>query len=163
MNRLAGLLIFMLTSVLAHAELPGILHWESGENLETVYQKVYKSLEKNRFYIVFEPDIGRNLAGFAERWGEDYNRSGLSGIRSMVFCNARYTNQISNLDPTLLALCPLHLTLYHQNETTHVIFLRPTYAGSGSQAAALLQELEAEVSAAVAQGLAADKAPGSPD
>ncbi len=40
-----------------------------------------------------------------------YNRSKLSAIRSMVFCNGWYANQVSNKDPHMLALCPLHMTL----------------------------------------------------
>ncbi len=63
-----------------------------------VYPAVYKSLEQARFFVVFEPDIGANLSGFAKRWGDDYNRNGLSAIRSMVFCNGWYTNQVSNKD-----------------------------------------------------------------
>ena len=146
----------MLVSVAsARAELSGVLHWETGADLETVYNSVYKSLEENRFFVVFEPDIGRNLAGFAERWGEDYNRNGLQGIRAMVFCNGWYANQVSNLEPRMLALCPLHLSVYRQGELTHVVFVRPAVVGKDSKAAALLQELESDVSKAIAQGVSA--------
>ena len=164
MNRLAWLVcILALACSTARAELASVMHWATGQNLEMTYNNVYKSLESNSFYVVFEPNIGNNLAGFAERWGEDYNRSQLGGIRAMVFCNAWYTNQISNLEPRLLATCPLHLTLYREGDETHVVFLRPTVAGAGSKAGALLQELETEVSTAVEQGLAAGRAPGSSD
>ncbi len=112
-------------------------------------------MEKNRFFVVFEPNIGRNLAGFAERWGEDYNRNGLQGIRAMVFCNGWYANQVSNLEPHLLALCPLHLSVYRQGDSTHVVFVRPGLVGKDSKAEALLQELEADVSKAIEQGLSA--------
>lgn len=154
MNRLAGLLLLLVTATV-QAGLDDVLHWRSELDLEDTYKSIYKSLEENRFYVVFEPDIGRNLAGYAKRWGEDYNRSGLDGIRSMVFCNAWYANQVSNLEPRLLALCPLHLTLYRQGDATHVVFLRPGRVGKGTGAAELLQELEADVSAAVEAGLAA--------
>ncbi|MFN2330189.1 MAG: hypothetical protein ABR612_14875 [Chromatocurvus sp.] len=33
-------------------------------------------LEEAKFFVVFEPDIGENLSRFAERWGEDHNRTG---------------------------------------------------------------------------------------
>ena len=126
-------------------------------------ENVYKSMENNRLYVVFEPDIGHNLAGLAERWGEDYNRNRLGGIRSMVFCSAGYSNRVSNLEPRLLALCLLHLTLYRQDNMTHLVFLRPTVAGAGSKAAALLQELESEVAAAVEQGLKPGEDQARPD
>jgi hypothetical protein len=138
---------------LALADLPGVLHWEVERDLETVYKEVYNSLEEDRFFVVFEPNIGKNLAGFSERWGEDYNRNQLQDIRSMVFCNAWYANQVSNLEPQLLALCPLHISLYQKDALTHIVFTRPTHAGAGSNALDLLQELEADVSAAIRQGI----------
>lgn len=154
MKRLLWLLLLLAASPALRAELPGVLHRESAADLETVYKSVYKTLEENRFYVVFEPDIGANLAAFAGRWGEDYNRNRLEGIRSMVFCNGWYANQVSNLEPRLLALCPLHLTVYRQGDRTHVVFVRPAHVGGGSRADALLQELEADVGKAIEQGLA---------
>jgi len=45
-----------------------------------------------------------------------------------------YANQVSNLDPTMLALCPLHLTIIEQAGTTTVLFNRPSVAATGSAA-----------------------------
>ena len=53
--------------------------------VSAVYDALYKSLEEARFYVVFEPNIGKNLAHFSEKWGDDYNQNKLSEIRSMVF------------------------------------------------------------------------------
>ena len=158
MNRLLMILLLTLMSTMARSdELPGVLHWSVDQELELVYDSVYAALEDNRFFVVFEPNIGENLKGFAERWGEDYNRNKLTGLRSMVFCSGWYANQVSNLDPRLLALCPLHLSVYGQGETTHVAFVRPSHVGAGSQAMDLLKELEADVAKAVEQGLAKSK------
>lgn len=153
------LLVVLAVSATAHADLPGVLRWDVDRGLETTYQSVYRSLEENRFFVVFEPNIGRNLAGFAARWGDNYNRNGLAGIRAMVFCNAWYANAISNVEPGLLSLCPLHVTLFHKAGTTSVVFARPTHTGVGSKAAALLQELEADVSKAIGAGIAAAAGP----
>ncbi|MEN8106507.1 MAG: DUF302 domain-containing protein [Pseudomonadota bacterium] len=153
MYRKICLLVVALLSNSAAAELPGVLSWEVGRNIEITYNELYKSLENNKFFVVFEPNIGRNLAGFAARWGEDYNRNGLRGIRSMVFCNAWYANQVSNREPDLLALCPLHVTLYQRGDTTHVVFIRPTHVGDNSDAMPLLQELEQAVSKAIQAGV----------
>ncbi len=150
------IIIFLLASMAvsaAPAEVAGVYEWRVVTDLETTYEKIYNSLEENRFFVVFEPDIGRNLAGFAERWGEDYNRNALTGIRSMVFCNAWYANQVSNLEPRLLALCPLHLTLYRMADTTHIVFARPTVLANDTAAAALVTELEADVVKVVQQGI----------
>jgi uncharacterized protein (DUF302 family) len=133
---------------------PGVLVWQRQAPLEPTYQAIYQALESHRLFVVFEPDIGKNLGRFAERWGEDYNRNGLEGIRAMVFCNAWYANQVSNQDPEMLALCPLHLTLTHKAGLTRVLFLRPSHAAQGSRAEAIAADLEAAVIEAVEAGLA---------
>jgi len=118
-----------------------------------VYDKVYKSLEDTRFYVVFEPDIGNNLSMFAERWGDQYNMSKLSAIRSMVFCNGWYANQVSNKDPSMLALCPLHVTLIEKDGYTTALFARPTVIAADSPARGILSELESEVISAIKKGM----------
>ena len=151
----------LLVSTTAHSGLPGVLRWDIKQELETTYKSVYKSLEENRYFVVFEPNIGRNLEGFAGRWGDNYNRSGLSGIRSMVFCNAWYANAVSNIEPALLSICPLHITLFHKAGTTSIVFTRPTHTGAGSKAKDLLEELEADVRTAIETGIKAAESPGN--
>jgi len=126
-----------------------VLVWNIDKDLEASYTSVYKALEKNRFFVVFEPNIQRNLSGFAERWGDNYNRSKLEGIRAMVFCNVWYTNEISNADPDMLAMCPLHLTLIQQQGSTRVLFVRPSVVAADSDALAIAKELEQDVSKAM--------------
>ena len=118
-----------------------------------VYDGVYKSLEDARFYVVFEPNIGKNLSSFAERWGDQYNSNKLSSIRSMVFCNAWYANQVSNSDTSMLALCPLHMTLIEKDNRTTALFIRPTVIAANSPARDILAELEKEVIAAIKKGM----------
>jgi hypothetical protein len=125
--------------------------------MDASYDVVYKALEEERFYVVFEPDIGANLSRMAKRWGEDYNRNELTGIRSMVFCNAWYANKVSNLDPDMLGFCPLHITLVERMQGSHaqttVLFNRPTAMTAGSAAHELLGRIEAEVIDAIEKGL----------
>jgi hypothetical protein len=121
--------------------------------LDEVYTSVYSALEENRFFVVFEVNMGDTMSRFAERWGEDYNRNGLEGIRSMVVCNIWYTNQVGNQDPSMLSLCPLTLTLFHKAGTTTVLFARPTVIAKGSAAEPVLKELEQEFIAAINLGL----------
>ena len=149
------MILTLMFSATIQAELPGVLRWDVEQDLESTYMSVYNSLEENKFFVVFEPNIGRNLEGFSKRWGENYNRNQLSGIRSMVFCNAWYANEVSNIDPALLAICPLHITLFHKEGTTSVVFARPTHIGMGSKAEALLKKLEADVSKAIMAGIKA--------
>ena len=127
--------------------------------MDAAYGAVYAALEEERFYVVFEPNIGANLSRMAKRWGEDYNRNALTGIRSMVFCNAWYANKVSNLDPDMLGFCPLHITLVERSKDGHayttVLFNRPSAITAGSAAHELLGRIEAEVISAIGKGLAA--------
>jgi Domain of unknown function DUF302 len=139
----------------ARAELPGVMQWDVEQDSNRVYREVYRALEDRQFFVIFEANIGRNLRGYAARWGDDYNRNGLNEIRSMVFCNIAFTNQLSNLDPGMLSLCPLHITIVQKDRTTRILFNRPTYIGQGSAAMPLLKEIETGVSEAVESGIQA--------
>ena len=121
--------------------------------VDDVYAAVYSALEDARFFVVFEANIGKNLAGFAERWGDDYNRSKLSAIRSMVFCNGWYANQVSNLDPVMLGFCPLHITIIENSGVTTVLFNRPSVMAGDSPALPVLREVENGVIAAIEKAL----------
>ena len=45
----------------------------------------------------------------------------------------------------MLALCPLHITLYSKNDKTHILFVQPSKVASGSQAEDVAKELEKDV------------------
>lgn len=137
------------------AQPPAVYEAGVEAGFDQTYQAVYKALEDARFYVVFEPDIGRNLAGFKTKWGENHNRNKLERIKSMVFCNAWYANAVSNADPAYLALCPLHVTLTHKHGVSKVLFTRPDFIAKGSKAESIAQELTRDVIAAIDKGVKA--------
>ena len=110
--------------------------------VDEVYQNLYKALETARFYVIFEANIGKNLARNAEKWGEDYNRNKFEVVRSMVICNPEYANQVLNLDPKMMALCPLTVTLLYKGGTTTILFEKLLPAAMGSPAEDILWEVE---------------------
>lgn len=114
-------------------------------SFEDNYNKVSKTLDEHRFFVIFEPNIGRSLANYKERWGDDYNRNGYEAIRSLVFCNPWYANQVINKDPEMAALCPLSVTLLHKGDKTEVMFLRPSQINPDSPAQSILEELETDI------------------
>lgn len=117
--------------------------------MDEFYQKLYGSLEDSGFYVIFEANIGKNLARNADRWGEDYNRNKFEAVRSMVICNPYYANQVMNLDPKMMALCPMTVTvLYKQGEAT-VLFERLTPPAAGSDAENILWEVENSIISAI--------------
>lgn len=161
MKRLTRTMLQLMLSFLLMAALPafaeqappGVYRQQVSKPVAAVYDALYKSLEEARFFVVFEPNIGANLSGFAEKWGDEYNTNKLTAIRSMVFCNGWYANQVSNLDPDMLGFCPLHLSLIERDGKTTVLFNRPSVIAKNSPAAALFKTIEDEVIAAIKQGL----------
>jgi uncharacterized protein (DUF302 family) len=151
--KLVRLLCLMLFAVQAQAGESPIYQQSVHKPVAEVYDAVYGALESAKFFVVFEANIGKNLAGFADKWGAEYNKNSLTAIRSMVFCNGWYANQVSNLDPTMLALCPLHLTIIEQAGSTTVLFNRPSLVAAGSAAQPVLLEVENKVIAAIRQAL----------
>ncbi len=109
------------------------------------YKKVFSALENNGYFVLFEPNIGANLAHFSQRWGDKYNRNKLEEVRSIVFCNGWYANEMSNSDPDMLALCPLHITLTFKQGTTSILFIRPGQVARHSKAYPVAQELEQDI------------------
>jgi uncharacterized protein (DUF302 family) len=148
--------LLMLASTMATAEPAGVLKKTSDAPLGAVYQRLYQALENEKFWVVFEADMGKRMAKLADKWGEDYNRNALESVKSMVFCNMYWTNRIANADPDLLALCPLHLSLYAKDGKTHIVMPRLSALAEGSPGADKAAELEAELTAIVDGALAAE-------
>lgn len=110
-----------------------------------VYKQLFTALENNGYFVVFETNIGKNLSRFAQRWGDDYNKNKLESIRSMIFCNGWYANQVSNHDPKMLALCPMHITVTHKKGITSILYVRPSQVAADSPAKKVAEELELDV------------------
>lgn len=132
----------LLVALPVRAEPVGVYKHSVEMPLDQAYRALYSALEANQFWVVFEADMGSRMAAMAERWGEDYNRQGLEAIKSMVFCNIGWTNRIAGIDPGLLSLCPLHMSLYQKDGVTTITMLRPTAVAVGSPGIGAATELE---------------------
>ncbi len=137
----------------AFAGSPAVFERSVNQPLDVTYKNVSKALDDNGFVVVFEVNIGENLAKNAKKFGENYNKKKLEGIKSLVFCNGKFANQISNLDPGMLAMCPLHATLTHKDGVTTVLFVRPGVVAQGSPAAKAAQDLENATIKALEDGI----------
>ncbi len=151
--RAFAVLLLALTTLPGFAGSPAILEYSARLPAETAYQRVYEALEDKGYFVIFEPDMGRTLAGMAEKLGDDYNRNKLSTMRSLVFCNPRATQRIANADPALLALCPLHVSLVHRDGVSTVYFARPSAIAAGSPGEAITRQLEHELDALLRNAL----------
>ena len=142
------LIIFSLTC-LAGGQDDSIFIAKTQQTMEMVYPKLYKALEDSRFYVIFEANIGKNLARNAEKWGDEYNRNKFEGVRSMVICNPEYANKVLNLDPKMMAMCPITVTLLYKQGTTTILFERLTPVAAGSAAEDILWEVENTIISAI--------------
>lgn len=124
--------------------------------LDQAYTRLYEALEAERFWVVFETDMGSRMESMRERWGADYNRHNLTGVRSMVFCNLDWTHRVANAAPELLALCPLHLSVYGQDGHTVVVMPRPSVIAAGSDGATTASELETQLIGVIDAALRGD-------
>ncbi|MEW5787478.1 MAG: hypothetical protein AB1899_06450 [Pseudomonadota bacterium] len=143
-------LFFALPALAAH---PGIYEQSAPLPFAQVVKRLNQTLDDAGYAVVDELSISENLKGMARRWGEDYNRNKLEGITTLVFCSGWYVNQVSNLDPGLLGLCPLHATVIHKAGVSTVLFNRPTFLAKGSPAEKVLKEAEDEVIQAIQAAL----------
>lgn len=138
----------------ARAESPGVFVAEVKAPLDDVYKGVYKALDKAGWYVAFEMDMFKGMSSSLPRkLGEDFNRAGLEGIRTLVFCQGVHANTIMNADPDMMALCPLHLTVIHKAGTSKVLFARPSAAAKGSPAEAPVKAVEDEVIGLIRAGV----------
>ena len=148
------ILLLTLASLNALAESPAVYEKSVDQNLDTAYKRVNKALEGNGFKVVYEIDMFENLTKFAAKNAvKDFNLNQLEGIKSMVFCNDPLAVKISNADPTMLAMCPLHLTLTQKAGRVSVLFVRPSVIAQGSKAEAPAKVLEEKVIKAIESGL----------
>ncbi len=144
-------LLFMLHAGTVHAGGENgteVYAFTAAGTFETSYQALYKALEDARFYVIFEANIGKNLARNAERWGENYNRNQFEQMKSMVVCNPWYANQALNLDPAFMAMCPLTIGVLHKAGTTRIYF-RKLMQSDNALANDLIWEVENTIISAI--------------
>jgi uncharacterized protein (DUF302 family) len=153
LRHLLSALFLSLLSVAALAANPAVYEKSARLPLAKAVKQVSQKLDDAGYAVVDELPVSKNIERMAKKWGDDYNRSKLEGITALVFCSGWYVNQVSNLDPTLLGLCPLHVTLTHKAGVTTVLFNRPTAIAAGSPAEKVLREVEGEVTQAIEAAL----------
>ena len=147
-------IVLVLASLSVRAEVSAVYEKSVNQNLDTAYAQVKKALEGNGFKVVYELDMMENMNKFAEKNAvKDYNSNKLEAIKSLVFCNGALSIKISNADPAMLALCPLHVTFTQKTGHATVLFVRTGALAQGSKAEAPAKELEEKVIKTIESGL----------
>lgn len=108
-----------------------------------------KTLEDQNLYIISKADISGTLKRMKVKLGKAYNKRHYTTVKSIIFCNPFYANDILNLDPSMMALCPLKIMLLEKDGKTTALFILPTSLAKGSPAKNVLGELENKVKKAL--------------
>ncbi len=114
------------------------------EPLESYYPKLKKAIDENHMNILYEMDLIKQFKdeGYSEKFGKDFNKNNLQGVKTLLICNGYVGNQVSNLDPKMMALCPIRLTIIEENKKLTVTFLRHDTIETSKEIKSLLTKLD---------------------
>ena len=114
------------------------------EPMETYYPKLQEAIKKNHMNIVYELDLIKQFKekGYAKKFGKEFNKNKLDGVKTVLICNSYVGNQVSNIDPTMMALCPIRLTLIKEGSTTTIVFLKHSSVSAPKEIKDLLVTLD---------------------
>ncbi len=141
------ILLFLFTGTLfaGHA----IYKVSINEDFPTALHTLKKTLEQQNLYIISKADISGTLKRMKNKLGTEYNKRNYSKVQSIIFCNPFYANEVLNLDPDMMALCPLKIMLMEKNDRTTAPFVLPTALAKRSKARKVLAEVEKKVKKAL--------------
>jgi len=119
------------------------------EDFSSALHTLKKTLEKQNLFIISKADISGTLERMKGKLGKAYNKRGYTKAQSIIFCNPFYANDVLNLDPEMMALCPLKIMLLEKNGKTTALFVLPSVFAKKSPARKLLNEVEKKVKKAL--------------
>jgi len=134
------LLLLACTQVFANS----IYKTEVKQSIEKYYPELKKAIEANRMHVIYEMDLLKKFkeSGYAKKFGKDFNKNKVEGVKTLLICNGYVGNQVSNLDPRMMVLCPIKITLIQKNGKTVVSFVKSASLARNKQVRDLLQTLD---------------------
>ncbi|MGE0738992.1 DUF302 domain-containing protein [Sulfurimonas sp.] len=119
--------------------------------IDKVMQNIRDKFKADMLIIVWELDILEEFKtrGLVQKLGAEYNKAGVTAVKTFVACNGMIGNSIINADADMMAYCPVRITLTEKDGVTSVLYVRPTSAPRDSKAYPALVKLENKVVAAI--------------
>ena len=143
-------LLFTFASAHAAMPAPGVYTQRVHHSMVVTVRDVSKSLKMHHFKIVQEIDIGKKVAiAHRKLHFKNYNMNHLSDARAIVFCNPVLFNMVTNADPDMAAICPLHVTLTSKDGWTTIQYARASHIAEGTPAEDAARKVETDVIAAL--------------
>jgi uncharacterized protein (DUF302 family) len=119
--------------------------------VDKVLKNMLAQFEKEMLVVVWQLDILEEFRkkGLDKKFGAEFNKAGLSEVRTLVACNGKFGNDIINADSDMMAYCPVRITLTEKDGVTTVLYVRPSSAPKDSKAYQSLVKLEKKVTNAI--------------
>ncbi|MCW8894925.1 MAG: DUF302 domain-containing protein [Sulfurimonas sp.] len=120
-------------------------------DMDTVEKNILSHFKSVKLVVTYKLDILEEFKhkGLDKKFGAEFNKNKLTSVRTMIICNGKFGNMIMNTDPSMMAYCPVRLTLVEKDGKTQVLFVRPSSAPKSSKAYGALVKLEQKVVGAI--------------
>ena len=120
-------------------------------SMDTVENNILKHFKSVKLVVPWKLDILEEFKhkGLDKKFGAKFNTNKLSSVRTIIACNGNFGNMIMNSDPSMMAYCPIRITLIEKDGKTTVLFVRPSSAPKESKAYEILVKLEKKVIGAI--------------
>lgn len=123
--------------------------------VDKVLENILAKFKQEMLVVVWQLDILEEFKkkGLDKKFGENFNKAGLSEVRTLVACNGKFGNDIINQDSDMMAYCPIRITLTEKDGVTTVLYVRPSSAPRDSAAYKTLVKLEKKVTKAIEESM----------
>ena len=116
-------------------------------SIDTIEKNLLTNFKASKLVVPWKLDILEEFKkkGLDKKFGKKFNTNNLTSVRTIVACNGKFGNMIMNADPSMMAYCPIRVTLVEKDGKTEVLYVRPTSAPRDSKAYKILVKLEEKV------------------
>ncbi|HEY9202864.1 DUF302 domain-containing protein [Sulfurimonas sp.] len=123
--------------------------------VDKVLDNMLAKFKQEMLVVVWQLDILEEFKhkGLDKKFGENFNKAGLTAVKTLVACNGKFGNDIINQDSDMMAYCPIRITLTEKDGVTTVLYVRPSSAPRDSKAYQSLVKLEKKVTKAIEESM----------
>ncbi len=123
--------------------------------VDKVINNILTKFKAEGLVVVWQLDILEEFRqkGLDKKFGENFNKAGLSAVKTMIVCNGKFGNDIINADSDMMAYCPVRITLTEKDGVTTVLYVRPSSAPRDSKAYPSLMQLEKKVTKSIEESM----------
>jgi len=142
MNKLCIIVVFLVMSTQAYSS--SIHKTIINKPISEYYPELKKAIEANRMHVIYEMDLLKKFkeSGYAKKFGKDFNKNKVEVVKTLLICNGYVGNQVSNIDPRMMVLCPIKITLIQRDGKTTVTFVKSASLAKNKDVKALLVTLD---------------------